>query len=382
MDNGPPTGKIISQVENMKNSLKILALISSLFVFQYCVADDFYLPASAPPPFSPVQKQVPLLGQPSGIPVDFDKNSVFFLFQKNGAHYEPRGTGFTVDVTSLHYAHEFLYNPLFAHVLSYHPYYFVTAKHVLFDRSGKFFPDMYMRFNNNTNGISYVPLTSQITNGAYRVLFSTNAAVDMAIVTWGFSSANTNAPFPDFPNNVNLVGLDSSLLLTPEKFSQFEIREGYDMFFIGLFVQFYGSYRNFPICRFGHLAMLPDEPISIEGMPPQKLFFMESAVYEGNSGSPAFFRTERSIPILKTFDLLSSKSGEHDKIILAGIVEGTYFFPTELNVSNTLAMTPILEHAGVGAVVPATYINEVLFSKEEINNRKLLLKRLEPHGYF
>ncbi len=277
------------------------------------------------------------------------------------------GTVFIIKVSSIHYPHIYIPLPFVGkNAMVFHPWYFVTAKHVLFDEKGNLRSDVYLRFNNNTNGITYVPITSQITNGALRVLFSTNSAVDMAVVTFGFSSANTNAPLAYIPNNINIAGIDSSLLLTPKKMNQYEIKEGYDMFYIGLFVEFYRSKRNLPICRFGHLAMIPDEPLS-----GQNLFFMETSAYPGNSGSPAFFRTERSIPILKTLNLLSSKSGEHDKIILAGIV--TAFIGTPYNPQ---------ENAGIATVVPATYIHEVLFSKDEINNRKLLLKILEPKGYF
>ncbi len=270
------------------------------------------------------------------------------------------------------------------------PYYFVTAKHVLFDEKGDLRQEVYLRFNNNTNGISWAPLSAAITNGFFRVILSTNKAVDMAIVTLNFPTnwPKTVSTNYSWPNDISLDGFDSSLLLTTEKMAQYQIKEGYDMFFIGLFVQFYGSYRNYPVCRFGHLAMIPDEEISVAGMPSQKLMLMETAAYEGNSGSPAFFRTKRSIPILKVVNLLSSKSGEHDKIILAGIVEGGFKFPSgvELKTSptNPPSMTPLFvnEHAGMAVIIPATYIYEALFSTDEIKNRKLLVKALKPKGYF
>jgi hypothetical protein len=353
-----------SKLKIMRNAL----VIGLLLLCQYGFADEIELPAYFPFfPLSPNRDQIRLTGEPSTIPSDFNKNTILFFFHKVGTNYGPMGTGFIIKVSSIHYPHIYIPLPFVGkNVMVYHPWYFVTAKHVLFDEKGNLRPDVYLRFNNTTNGATFVPITSQIKNGALRVLFSTNTAVDMAIVTFGFSSANTNAPFPYFQNNINIEGIDSSLLLTPEKMTKYEIKEGYDMFFVGLFVEFYGSNRNFPICRFGHLAMMPDEPIS-----GQNLFFMETSAYPGNSGSPAFFRTERSIPILKTLNLLSSKSGEHDTIILAGIV--TAFFGTPYNPQ---------ENAGIATVVPATYIHEVLFSKEEINNRKLLFKTIKPKGYF
>jgi hypothetical protein len=368
----------------MKNALLILAL---LLQCQHAMAQEIELPAYFPFfPLTANQNQVPLTGEPSTIPSDFNKNAILFFFHKSSpTNYDPLGTGFIVQVASIHYPHIYIPIPFVGkNVLNFHPYYFVTAKHVLFDEKGDLRQDVYLRFNNNTNGISWTPLSALITNQWDRVFFSTNKAVDMAIVTMNLPSkwpkeSSTNVYWP---NNVSLSGFDSSLLLTPEKMAKYQVREGYDMFFIGLFVQFYGSYRNYPVCRFGHLAMTPDEGISVAGMPKQKLFLMETPAYGGNSGSPAFFRTKRSIPILKVLNLLSSKSGEHDKIILAGIVEGGFLFPSEVQIPNTPLRGYTEQNADMAVIVPATYINEVLFSKEEIQNRKLFFKTLKPKGYF
>lgn len=355
----------------MKNFLQKLVAIGLLLLCQVCIAEEFELPAYLPfIHLTANENQVPLTGEPSTIPSDFNKNTILFLFQKNSpTNYGPLGTGFIVQVANLHYPHIYIPIPFVGkNVMIFHPWYLVTAKHVLFDEKGNLRQNVYIRFNNNTNGISFAPLSSLITSQWFRVLFSTNTAVDMAIVTLNVPSKmpKTLSPGLDWPNNINFVGIDSSSLLTSKTMAQYQIQEGYDMFFIGLFVEFFGSHRNFPICRFGHLAMIPDEPIN-----GQNLFFMETSAYPGNSGSPAFFRTERSIPILKTVNLLSSKSGEHDKIILAGIV--TAYYGTPYNSQ---------ENVGIATIVPATYISEALFSKDEINNRKLLFKMLTPKGYF
>ena len=369
------------------NFAKKWVIVGLLLLCQHCLAEEFYLPAYFPfIPLTPNQNQVPLTGEPSIIPSDFNKNAILFFFHKTSpTNYDPLGTGFIVQVANLHYPHMYIPIPFVGkNVVVFHPQYFVTAKHVLFDDKGDLRQDVYLRFNNNTNGISWAPLSALITNQIFRVLFSTNKAVDMAIVTlnlpWNLPKTSSTNVY--WPNNISLSGIDSSLLLTPEKMAQYEIKEGYDMFFIGLFVQFYGSYRNYPVCRFGHLAMTPDEGISVAGLPEQKLFLMETSAYGGNSGSPAFFRTERSIPILKVVNLLSSKSGEHDKIILAGIVEGGFSFPSEVQIPNTPLRGYAAENASMAVIVPATYIHEVLFSTDEIKNRKLFFKMLKPKGYF
>lgn len=378
---------IMPELKWVLSFVKKWAIVGLLLLCQNGRADDFELPAYFPfLPLTANRNQVPLTGEPSIVPSGFDKNSILFFFHKTSpTTYDPLGTGFIIRVASVHYPHIYIPIPFIGKdVMAFRPFYFVTAKHVLFDENGNLRPDVYLRFNNNTNGVSWAPLSPLITNHTFRVLFSTNKAVDMAIVTLNIPSRlpKTIPPALNWPNNIDIGGFDSSLLLTPKKMGQYEIREGYDMFFIGLFVQFYGSHRNYPIFRFGHLAMIPDEAISIAGQPPQKLFFMETSAYPGNSGSPAFFRTKRSIPILKVVNLLSSKSGEHDRIILAGIMEGEYRFPSDIIASNGKVPAVAMENAGIAAVVPATYIHEVLFSKDEIKNRKLLFKMLVPKGYF
>ncbi len=373
----------------MKNPSLKLVFIGLLLFCQVCVAEEFKLPAYFPfLHLTANQNEVPLTGEPSTIPSDFNKNAVLFLFQKNTTtNYEPLGTSFMVQVANLHYPHIYIPIPFVGkNIILFHPWYLVTAKHVLFDEKDNLRQDVYIRFNNNTNGISWAPLSALIQNQLFRVLFSTNTAVDMAVVTLNIPSKIPKMLSPGliWPNNISLGAIDSSLLLTSDKMVQYDIKEGYDMFFVGLFVNFYGSNRNFPICRFGHLAMIPDEGISIAGKPKQTLFLMDTPAYGGNSGSPAFFRTERSIPILKTLNLLSSKSGEHDKIILAGIVDAMFTDPYEVDANVPPFRTPLftMGNAGIAAIVPATYIHEVLFSKDEIKNRKLFFKMLEPKGYF
>jgi len=379
----------IPELKRTIHLVKKWAIVGLLLLCQNGRAKEIELPTYFPfIPLTPNQNQVPLTGEPSTIPSDFDKNSILFFFNKTSpTNYAPLGTGFIVKVSSLHYPHVYIPIPFVGKdIVVFHPQYFVTAKHVLYDEKGDLRQNVYLRFNNNTNGISWAPLSALITNQVFRVLFSTNKAVDMAIVTYNLPSKipKTIPVGLEWPNNISLGGIDASLLLTFEKMTDYEIKEGYDMFFIGMFVNFFGSNRNFPVCRFGHLAMIPDEGISIGGLPKQKLFLMETSVYGGNSGSPAFFRTERSIPILKVLNLLSSKSGEHDRIILAGIVEGYFSDPYEVDATIPPFKTPFITqgNAGIAAVVPATYIHEVLFSENEIKNRKLFFKQMVPKGYF
>ena len=163
----------------MKNSLLFLVL---LLLCQQAISQDIELPAYFPFfPLTANQNQIPLTGEPSTIPSDFNKNAILFFFQrKSPTRFDPLGTGFIVQVASLHYPHIYIPIPLVGkNVLTFNLPYFVTAKHVLYDEKGELRQDVYLRFNNNTNGISWAPLTGLITNQMFRMLFSTNKAVDI-----------------------------------------------------------------------------------------------------------------------------------------------------------------------------------------------------------
>ena len=66
--------------------------------------------------------------------------------------------------------------------------------------------------------------------------------------------------------------IPDDMLTTKESFSELHISEGSDVFFTGLFAQFIGQARNYPITRFGRVAMMPDEKIpwqDSEGKPAE-----------------------------------------------------------------------------------------------------------------
>jgi hypothetical protein len=179
------------ELKRTMNFVKKWAIVGLLLLCQNGRANEIELPAYFPfLPLTPNRNQVPLTGEPSTIPSDFDKNSILFFFHKiSPTNYVPLGTGFIVTVSSLHYPHIYIPIPFVGrNVKVFHPPYFVTAKHVLFDENGNLRPDVYLRFNNKTNGISWAPLSPLITNQVFRVLFSTNKAVDMAIVTFNLPS--------------------------------------------------------------------------------------------------------------------------------------------------------------------------------------------------
>ena len=160
--------------------------------------------------------------------------------------------------------------------------YFVTAKHVLKNEKHQDFSRVYLRLNKLQGDAEFVPL-DLVVAGHPAVYIHPDPTVDIAVV-------------PAYPNDkvFDWKALPEDLLTTKASFHEWNISEGADVFFTGLFVPHYGERRNFPITRFGRVAMLPEDRIAWQddpSVPPQRveLYLLETQSYGGNSGSPVFF---------------------------------------------------------------------------------------------
>ena len=159
--------------------------------------------------------------------------------------------------------------------------YLVTAKHVLKDPQGNDFNRVFLRLNRKKDDAQFVAL-DLVQNGKRVVYTHTDPSVDIAVV-------------PLFPSEevFDLRIIPEEMLSTKATFDEFNIAEGSDVFFVGLFTTYYGEHKNNPIVRFGRVAMFPDDPITwvdYQGQPAQhaRLYLIETQSYGGNSGSPVF----------------------------------------------------------------------------------------------
>ncbi len=316
--------------------------------------------------------------QAAPIPVDFDKDAVQFIFTMSGTNYSPVGTCFTVDVASVH-RHTGLLGIINWRPITFHLRYFVTAKHVLFDTAGQLRTNLYLRVGNTSGNVEYELLDPFLTNEA-RVITHPDRSVDLALITL------RKPHLPDVPqsstNNpilrLKLGALDSSLIANKQSFAKRHIREGDDMFFVGLFSPFYGSHENIPICRFGRLAMLTEEKIPWPPEDPQNLYLMETEAFGGNSGAPAFisFAKGRMPPFFASVGNWRSKP-----ILFAGVVKGYFRDWSEVMVVNS-TVTPIsAQNVGVAAITPAYKLQEILFSPQEEKFRSDTFRSRVASGY-
>lgn len=120
---------------------------------------------------------------------------------------------------------------------------------------------------------------------------------------------------------------------------------------IGMYGQHAGKSYNLPVARFGHISMLPFEPVYQDDRDFwQDSFLVETHSIGGLSGSPVFVQTQMHIKE-KREDGSSTKY--QDKVFVIGIDWGHF------NQTNGLP-------SGMMGVVPAWKLHELLYL-EEIN---------------
>ncbi len=223
--------------------------------------------------------------------------------------------------------------------------YVVTAKHVL-QQNGTFYPRVWIRINKKAGGTESFELPLAV-SGANRTLFlHSDATVDLAVVPIRIAD----------PAAFDLKVLTEDMLTSQDDFEKLAIREGSDVFFTGMFLPHIGANKNYPIMRFGRVALLSDEKISWEGILTD-LYLIETFSFGGNSGSPVFFylgsdRQPGSIiagpPVLK----------------LAGVMKGYFGELEPIAVIDTRPVPASKLNSGIAAVTPAYKLHDILYAAE------------------
>lgn len=275
----------------------------------------------------------PMRAAPIPAPV---KDCVTFIFlQDSTGRLVPQGTAFFVQVPS-----ETDKKAAFV--------YMVSAGHVLRDDSGKLHQTVCVRLNKKGDGSDFLKLDLGSMDKR-RILQPDDPAVDLIAVNW--------APSHD---EYDFKVITPELLSDKAAVKELKIQEGTDVFFTGLFTPHVGQKRNYPISRFGRVALLPEEPVAWgkkkDGTDDfRELYLLETQSFGGNSGSPVFFflgsdREAGSImvgpPVLK----------------LAGVMQGTFMDAQELIViENSGNRIPASRSSvGIAAVVPSYLLKDLL----------------------
>lgn len=262
-------------------------------------------------------------------PLDI-KSTVVFLYAEKDAQFGPVGTGFLMGVDDL--------------TKSLFTTYLVTAKHVLKD-STNYFQKIYVRINRKDSLAAYIRINLYRDGRKKNIFVNGDSTVDIAVI-----------PFEPNPNTLDFKRLPTTFIPKNEDFFDLEITEGTNIFFTGLFTNYKGKKKNYPIIRFGKVALFTDEKINWDGT-ETNLYLIEANAFGGNSGSPVFF-----------YDFLSGVKGQlgpSPKVLkLAGILKGHFNDYTEPVTKDGNIIPLSLYNNGIASVVPSYFLEEILFSGE------------------
>jgi hypothetical protein len=270
------------------------------------------------------------------------KKVAAFLFADTPAGPTPLGTGFIVAINESSHTFNYL----------------ITTKHVIEDDNGVRLPRFHARLNHKTS--DSVLITFELKGPmASQQFYHSDSSVDLVALA-----------FLPPVGDLDILSLPLDMLASHEKIKAEGIREGDEMLFAGLFTPFIGRKRNYPIVRFGRLAMLPGERIPFgrdgKNRVDRDLLLMETFAFGGNSGAPVFYYLSGS----RFPGVFSGEGGE----LLAGVMMG-YF--GELNYIEEVKISSLAAkgNMGIAAVIPAHLIRELLLSPNAAEWRRMVLKR-------
>jgi hypothetical protein len=170
------------------------------------------------------------------------------------------------------------------------------------------------------------------------------------------------------------VYIHTDLLLDDSAVEDLAIGSGDEVFMVGRFIDHGGIQRNYPSVRFGHIAMMPNEPIRSE-RPDGSIaeltgYLVEAYSYVGYSGSPVFLHLPPwELEFLGAEDIGRKAAGQEVSTNwLLGINWG--HFPAEIPAKSSTGREVFLSaNAGMMCVAPAAKILEVLNNPDFIEER-------------
>ena len=240
--------------------------------------------------------------------------------------------------------------------------YFVTAKHVATDLKDR---NVYILVNSNKGG------TTTLANYyPHWWLHPTDKTADLAVLQVRVQS------------DLDTWGVGLKDFVTSEDIRAETVAVGDEVFTVGLFTRVPGQGRNMPIVRTGNVAMFPEEQIQTE-LGFADIHLVEARSIGEVSGSPVFIRKTITLPIKLSNGTRTSASAAGD-LKLLGLMHGQW--DIKESEMNEAGMTDDRRHRvnlGIGIVVPAAKIMEILNQPDLVRSRELseedLRQKLQQH---
>lgn len=278
------------------------------------------------------------------IPNDIRK-SVVFIFYKNGESEYLCGTAFFIAVPLPNVTKQFLT-------------YLVTAKHVIknieiMSKKNKADGKVYIRLNNNDGDANH-SLRTEISDWKFHPI---DTSVDAAVL----SGTPPHKTF-DYRN------IPISMAVTDEFIKKEEIGAGDEVFLAGLFNSHYGKKKNLPIIRTGNIALMPEEKVNTRSFGDLDAYLIEARSLGGLSGSPVFVYLGHMRAKTTGINL----GGDGSIFGWLGLMHGHWDIDED-SVDSEIDSTNIVGKSvnmGIGIVVPATKIIEIINSHDFTEQRK------------
>lgn len=267
---------------------------------------------------------------------------VFIGLDQNGS-FTALGTGFlAVKSTG---------GRLFQHV--------ITARHVIENVT---FPEICVRINTRDGRIEHLRLEKSA------FIHHPNKAVDVAV-----------CPTHVAPEKYDIlhINLDRELL-TAQVIKKHQIGLGDDVFMAGMFTSHIGDTQNRPIVRIGTIAAMTGEKIQTNrGLAPG--YLIEARSIAGLSGSPVFLQMA-PLRVAPDGEVIPAEGPMH---YFMGLMQGHF-----LTADPSEVISPDEEYApgdmttGIGIVVPAEQILEVVNLPQLANEREAIVERMKRESGF
>jgi hypothetical protein len=238
--------------------------------------------------------------------------------------------------------------------------YLVTAKHVVQGARSK--GPMFARINLLGGGFMDVPCPYK----AWHESYETDVAA-------GIIDGRLQADWVHIPE---------ARFATEDFIAEHDVGGGDSVFFAGLFSSFPGMQRNQPIFRFGRIALMPDEQVSIRrdlDDPDTRVdvdaYLVESRSWGGHSGSPAFVHWPAPVP-----GALAEQPPPDSHLL--GLVQGHYELQEDVAfVGDILGSGKVPMNLGIAIIIPAKDILALLNEEDFVADRKKIrdyMKKQKP----
>lgn len=253
------------------------------------------------------------------------RDSVSFLCVENKGEFAVIGTCFSMAIEED--------NQLFVYI--------ITCKHVVKDFVDRGLP-IFIRLNrSDILDVGYPRLPDGW-------IYHNDPNVDVAVLPF-VRKADKSQPF-------EWNALSANLLMIPDEElarQGIKLREGMDVFFMGLFTPYYGTTRNLPIIRWGRISLISPELIETS-LGYSRYFILECHTYPGNSGSPLYLELYRN---------------GNTAVVLIGIVSSAYVQAQEV-LRNPSGTTEVYRDFGISLAIPIVKAHEILWGDHLVQMRR------------